>query len=107
MDTYGNSQRLYFVNIELAWEKFHVDLFASREGLKFRDWLVENIGDMGDVRADMCEWMNVPNWKWAWSLTSAHLNMPVGIYFRNREDVTRFMLTFSDVARLPHRLGQE
>ena len=53
------------------------------------EWLIVNIGKEGNASNSLCDD------NWAWSLTRYRDNTsPVGIYFKNSEDMLRFKITF-------------
>jgi len=97
METSTTYQILTYVNIEGAWEPFHHDIPAKTEQGRIGEWLLNNVGPMGNAR------FPVDGWKWAWSLSTAKLDMPVGVYFVDKEDATAFMLKYAGLARMHGR----
>jgi hypothetical protein len=96
------TEYLYYVDIELAWEPYHIDFKAKEAQGRMGEWLFKYVGEMGNARYGLLEW-RAQGWRWAWSLSCAKLQMPNGIYFLEREDATRFVLTFPDISRLMQR----
>ena len=90
-----------YVNIELAWKPCLHDIPAKRAQGEMGEWLMDNIGGMGDPGIGGDEWH--PSWKWAWSLSCGKFSMPVGIYFKHSVDALRFALTFPDTTRMTGR----
>ena len=103
LDRYTSIQELYlekimpnlqFIYIEKAWALYNHDITAKMFQGEIGTWLMENIGEMGNAR-NYAKWAESE--RWAWGLGTGKFNLPLGIYFADKEDLLRFALTYSEI----------
>lgn len=89
--------QLHYIEIHSVWNSYVHDIPAKTMQGHIGSWLLTNVGEMGMASLLSSEWKDSQTW--CWSLLNGRFDLPFGVYFRNREDATRFVLTFPDFAR--------